>query len=268
MIFFFFSSSTGGLSAGVIGTVIGFPLDTVKTRMQTGSTRKTNIFAVGNSIAKKEGIPALYRGLGPPLISLSILSTITFTQYTFYREFYNANPGWDYRNYLAGISCSPVAGIVSTVENLVKTQMQLDNITKKQYRGSYHCVKTLIQSHGIGIVYTGHVVNTFREAAFIGNYFFVYEGLRELLVTKSPLTVQVAIPVSGGLSGAFSWFVSFPLDCVRAGVQGQTLPPQKSAYQIFTSLIKERGIKGLYTGTSFECMCGFWKTNIFFFGLL
>jgi solute carrier family 25 carnitine/acylcarnitine transporter 20/29 len=111
----------GGLSAGIIGTVIGFPLDLVKTRMQTGlADKNASILAVGKSIVRKEGLPALYKGIGPPLVSLSILNTITFTQYSFFREYYNANPGWDRRNYLAGISCSPVAGIVSTIENLVK----------------------------------------------------------------------------------------------------------------------------------------------------
>lgn len=240
----------GGLAAGISGTVIGFPLDTIKTRLQTGATQKTNIFAVGRSIYVNEGFSAMYRGLTPPLISLSILSTTTFAQYRFYREYYNANPGWDYRNYLAGISCAPFAGIVSTIENLVKTQMQLDNVTKKQYHNSFHCVKTLIQSHGPSIVYTGHVVNTLREAAFLGNYFFVYEGMREYLVTKSSIGVQIGVPISGGFCGALSWFLSFPLDCVRAGVQGQPLPPQKSAYQILIALLKDRGIKGLYTGAS------------------
>ena len=128
--------------------------------------------------------------------------------------------------------------------------MQLDNITKKQYQGSWHCVKTLVSAHGPQIVYTGHVINTIREATFIGNYFFVYEGLRETLIQKNILHVQFAVPVSGGLAGAMSWFISFPLDCVRAGVQGQSLPPTKSAIQIFQSLINERGIAALYSGAS------------------
>lgn len=110
----------GGLSAGIVGTVIGFPLDLVKTRMQTGSTTQSNIFSVGRSIVRNEGIPALYKGIAPPLISLSILNTITFAQYSFFREFYNANPGWDYRNFFAGSTCSAVGSLVSTVENLVK----------------------------------------------------------------------------------------------------------------------------------------------------
>jgi hypothetical protein len=113
----------GGLSAGVVGTVIGFPLDVVKTRMQTGSSNGKSIFSVGKEIVRNEGVFSLYKGMTPPLISLSILNTITFTQFTFYREIYNANPGWDYRNALAGITCAPIGSVISTVENLVKVSI-------------------------------------------------------------------------------------------------------------------------------------------------
>ena len=112
----------GGLSAGIVGTVIGFPLDLVKTRMQTGGNEvaSKSIFSVAGSIIRTEGLLAMYRGITPPLISLSILNTITFTQYTYFREVYSGKPGWDIRNGLAGMSCSIAAGVVSTVENLVK----------------------------------------------------------------------------------------------------------------------------------------------------
>lgn len=104
----------GGLSAGIIGTIIGFPLDLIKTRLQTGSSThgRPSIISVGKDIVRKEGIPALYKGVGPPLISLSILNTTTFIQYAYFREFYKASPGWDHRNFLAGITCAPFAGIV------------------------------------------------------------------------------------------------------------------------------------------------------------
>jgi hypothetical protein len=115
----------GGLSAGVLGTVIGFPLDLVKTRMQTAKTTGNNgvpmsILSVGQSIVRTEGVLALYKGLLPPLISLSILNTITFAQYSLFRDVYSASAGWDARNALAGISCSPIGSMVSTIENLVK----------------------------------------------------------------------------------------------------------------------------------------------------
>lgn len=115
----------GGLSAGIVGTVIGFPLDTVKTRMQTGSVKAgSSIFKVARNVAKHEGYLSLYKGIGPPLISLSILGTLTFAQYSYFQEVYQSDPGWDWRNYVAGISCSPVAGMVSTIENLVKVRIE------------------------------------------------------------------------------------------------------------------------------------------------
>lgn len=107
----------------MFSTSFGFPFDLVKTRMQTGSTRQTSILRVGRKIVKQEGMLALYKGLWPPLISISILTTITFPQYAFWKQVYGAKSGWDYRNNLAGISCGPVGAMFSTVENLVKVSV-------------------------------------------------------------------------------------------------------------------------------------------------
>jgi len=253
-----------GFSAGVVGTAIGFPFDLVKTRMQTGSTNQTSIIKVGRTIVQQEGMLALYKGLWPPLISISILTTITFPQYAFWRQLYGANPGWDYRNGLAGMSCGPIGGIFSTVENLVKTQMQLDNISKKQYSSSFACVKTLVQEHGVSVIYTGHVINTFWQAMFLGNYFFVYEGLREELSKSSFGNLQIAVPLAGGTAGASSWFLSFPMDSVRAGVQGQSLPPKYGVRKVFSTLMKERGILALYSGARVSVYRAFVVSSIRF----
>ena len=160
--------------------------------------------------------------------------------------------------------------------------MQMDNIHKKEFQSSLHCVKTLIQRHGLQIVYTGHGVNTLREATFLGHYFFMYEGLREFFLTQfrsagssgnnhnNYLPQHVAIPLAGGCAGAFAWFVSFPLDCIRAGVQGQSLEVVTpttttttrskgllSPSEVFQNLIQTRGIRGLYSGASASILRAF-----------
>jgi Mitochondrial carrier protein len=160
--------------------------------------------------------------------------------------------------------------------------MQMDNIHKKEFQSSLHCVKTLIQRHGLQIVYTGHGVNTLREATFLGHYFFMYEGLREFFLTRfagstgssgnnhNYLPQHVAIPLAGGCAGAFAWFVSFPLDCIRAGVQGQSLEVVTpttttttrrksllSPSEVFQNLIQTRGIRGLYSGASASILRAF-----------
>lgn len=238
----------GGLSAGIVGTIIGYPLDLVKTRMQTSGNAELGILGVARSIVRNEGFLALYKGIAPPLISLSILNTINFSQYCFFREFYGGTVGWDVRNGLAGSTGAPITATISTVENLVKTQMQLDNVSSRKYTGSWNCVQSLVRSHGLPVLYTGHVINTLREATFLGTYFYCYEGLREGIMLLLP--TQVAVPVAGGCAGAISWLVSFPLDCVRAGVQGQNLDAGTKSWQVFTNLMKERGIRGLYSGVT------------------
>jgi solute carrier family 25 carnitine/acylcarnitine transporter 20/29 len=240
----------GGLSAGIVGTIIGYPLDLVKTRMQT-SGGSLSIAGVASSVVRHEGVFALYKGIAPPLISLSILNTLNFSSYSFFRDLLHAKHGWDYRNAVAGMMGAPIGSMVSTVENLVKTQMQLDNISRQRFEGSWHCVRSLVQSHGLSVLYTGHVVNTFREMTFLGCYFLTYEGFRQGLV-GSHIPAKVAVPVAGGMAGALSWFVSFPLDCVRAGVQGHNLDDTKRvrAWRVLSNLIKERGVRGLYSGVT------------------
>jgi solute carrier family 25 carnitine/acylcarnitine transporter 20/29 len=252
--------AVGGLSAGIIGTVIGFPLDTIKTRMQTQSV-SAGIISTGNSVIHKEGFLALYKGIIPPLISLSILNTLTFASYSYLQSLLHATRGWDGRNALAGSLCGVAAGTVSTVENLVKTQMQLDNTRigrqSQQFRGSWDCVRQLTASQGGTVLYTGHAVNTIRECVFLSTYFFVYEGFRQQLIGSGNTAGgnnKWAIPVAGGCAGAIAWTVSFPLDCVRAGVQGQDFAAaggiRRGAWRVFTDLLRQKGVRGLYSGVA------------------
>lgn len=245
--------AVGGLSAGVVGTVIGFPLDTIKARQQVlGRGNNETILSTGIHIVKREGVLGLYRGIVPPLLSLSILNTLNFTSYSYFQSLYKSQRGWDYRNALAGASCGPLASSVSTVENLIKTQLQLDNVTAKRYKGSVDVLQQLVKEDGLKVLYTGHAVNTARETFFLFTYFGVYEGLREALfhLNHDGKNHPLLIPVAGGCAGAIAWAASFPLDCVRAGVQGQNLQTKKrkGAWQVFAELMKTRGIRGLYSG--------------------
>lgn len=282
----------GGLAAGVIGTVIGYPLDLVKTRMQTssigasanGNALNKNLFQVGYNIFKHEGILALYKGMTPPLISLTILNTMTFTSYNYIRTQYKASRGFDIRNFMAGFTIAPMASTISTVEHLLKTQMQLDNIAQKRFTSSIHCLTTLVKEHGsFRILYLGHGINTMREGVFIGIYFYTYEGMRIKLdqifgnndysTNKGTRIEEKApawtIPFAGGISGAWAWFVSFPLDCVKAGVQGQSLSSNiatstssnkhhlKGMVTVFRDLLRNKGWIGLYSGVTPSIMRAF-----------
>lgn len=252
----FTQEAAGGLAAGIVGTVIGFPLDTIKARQQVLQT--SGIRRTASTILHTEGFLAFYRGLVPPLLSLSLLNTINFATYASIQQYLQAPRGWHWKNALAGAMVGPLASIVSTVENVIKTQVQLDNVTAKRFSGSFDCLRTITRENGLSVIYTGHGVNTLRETTFIAVYFGVYEGIREQLAhwhheKSDPSWNQWAVPAAGGLSGAIAWAVSFPLDCVRAGVQGQDLSTgsmRKSTTAVFRDLLSTKGIGGLYSGVA------------------
>jgi solute carrier family 25 (mitochondrial carnitine/acylcarnitine transporter), member 20/29 len=267
----------------------------VKARQQLVGT--SGIVSTARNIVTNEGLAGLYRGLVPPLISLSILNTVNFALYSYFQQQFTRRndhdapllvqstasaysdvlQGFRWENAAAGAAVGAFAGIVSTVENLVKTQLQVDNLrATPRYKGSRDCVQQLLHQgyvRGIRTLYTGHGVNTAREMAFLATYFGVYEGLREGMYhdhfrrreapsnsgnhdPRNSSSHPWMIPLAGGLAGAVAWTVSFPLDCVRAGVQGQDLlgshnsSIRKSAPAVFRTLLVERGIKGLYSGVA------------------
>ena len=72
------------------------------------------------------------------------------------------------------------------------------------------------------------------------------------------LPPQVSIPVAGGVSGALAWLVSFPLDCIKANVQGQRLEgapategsprDRVTAASAARAIFRAKGLLGLYMG--------------------
>lgn len=134
----------------------------------------------------------------------------------------------------------------------MKTQLQLDTkeTGSKKYRGSLHAAKSILKNFGIGSLYIGHSVNTLREMVFLSVYFTTYEHLKAAICLLSQQESKICIPIAGGISGSLGWFVSFPLDCIKANVQSRTIGESMkiSSLQTGINLFKSRGIFGLYKG--------------------
>jgi len=273
--------------------------------VSSSATKQFSTIPLLLHILRTEGISSVYKGVGPPLISLSIVNTLSFTSYSYFRQnHFHGQDGWDINNAFSGMMGAPIFGIVTTPENFLKTQMQVDNVQSRReklsgskshtnhqssgqrqsqiqqrstgrFTSSLHCAKSLVSSHGLPVLYTGHAINTVREAAFVGAYFFCYEGykgefqsmiqrLENIMLCRSDSASQadfvatsLAIPMAGGCAGATAWAFTFPLDCVRAGVQGQLIPlsptfklQKVGALETLNNLLKSKGITGLYSGVS------------------
>lgn len=244
------AETISGTAAGIGGTIIGFPLDSIKTRMQTSSSSKfSTVSSSVSTIWSKEGIFGFYRGVLSPLCALTLLNSINFTLYAFFKE--SIPPVIPFNVYngmiptIAGMCGGPFASIISTPFEFLKTNMQVNS--KELGNSTPIATYRIIKSYGPQILFRGHLVNTLRECIFLGTYFGVYENLKVTFQTYFSETL--AIPLSGGAAGGVGWFISFPLDSIKGRIQSYDLKSQPpSSIQTLKNIVHERGLIGMYRG--------------------
>ena len=74
--------------------------------MQTQSSmRKRSPISILSHILRTEGLRSVYKGVGPPLVSLSIVNALSFTSYSYFRQtHFHGQDGWDYKNAFSGMA--------------------------------------------------------------------------------------------------------------------------------------------------------------------
>eukprot|EP01102_Stenamoeba_stenopodia_P020699 TRINITY_DN8169_c0_g1_i1.p1 TRINITY_DN8169_c0_g1~~TRINITY_DN8169_c0_g1_i1.p1 ORF type:complete len:373 (+),score=70.88 TRINITY_DN8169_c0_g1_i1:142-1260(+) len=251
-----------GSFAGIVGTALGHPLDTIKVRVQT-QTKASPIYKSSVDcffkIVKHEGVTGLYKGLASPMLNLTILNSLAFGIYgEAKRLILKINSSTSSSSepiklkpihyYLAGSLVGATTSFISTPFEMVKVRLQLDNITERRYSGSIACAIDMTKRYGSRMLFTGFWVNTAREVTFCSVYFGVYELLKHKfsqlsflrsssVVTSNPILPHrhahhtpketsaspLAILFAGGFAGMAAWFASFPLDVIKSNIQGQSL---------------------------------------------
>lgn len=151
--------------------------------------------------------------------------------------------------FVSGALVGASLGVFSTPFEMIKVQMQLDNIREKNYKGSFHCAKYLIHHHGLLSLWTGYRVNTVRETIFASIYFGVYSHSKRFWTSVNNNSIW-AVPLSGGCAGMAAWFCSFPLDVIKSTIQDRDFKTkfQRGTISIGYTVWKTVGIRGFYRG--------------------
>lgn len=81
-------------------------------------------------------------------------------------------------------------------------------------------------------LYQGGWITMIRDAPSYGVYFWVYEGLKRILEVDSALGSSAnawKLLFAGGMAGAVSWTVIYPIDVVKSRLQMQVIAPSQMA---------------------------------------
>ncbi|XP_057472419.1 LOW QUALITY PROTEIN: mitochondrial arginine transporter BAC2-like [Actinidia eriantha] len=264
----FLASSWGrefvaGGFGGVAGIFTGYPLDTLRIRLQQHSSTGS-AFSILRGVVAAEGPLALYRGMGAPLASVTFQNAMVFQIYAVLSRAFDSSVSTDHPSYkgiaLAGIGTGAIQSLMLTPVELVKIrlQLQMTNNRKNQvadrHRGPVSVVKSIFQREGWKGMYRGLTITVLRDAPAHGVYFGTYEFMREQLHPGCRRSGQESFRtmlVAGGLAGVASWICCYPLDVVKTRLQAQS---QSSSLKYggiidcFRKSVREEGYTVLWRG--------------------
>jgi len=236
------------LSASYISTFAGYPLDSLKSRLQTTKT-PISVPRIALLVYREEGIIGFYRGLWIPLMTISFVRAASFTIYTRTKEFFRDHHLIDHSKLSGSAAVGGIGGAMagslisfgSAPFELVKVRRQLE-YTIAEKKGiklvkppsTAGAVRDIFRMGGIFGLYTGFYLHFLRDTAGTALYFLEYDGMRHLLgrhpsgeqgPTPSWLPIHASLVpfVCGSLSGVTSWALIYPLDVVKTKVQQRAL---------------------------------------------
>lgn len=227
-----------------ISTTIGFPFDTVKTRMQAYKNY-TSVFDCVVKSYRAEGLRGFYKGVWPPMFSTAFVRSLSVSIFTGIKpRCYDLLYGWQRHEvspthpfiknfpvcFLAGAFTGVGTSIFSCPFEFTKVYFQLASVAQKLMdstarlsTSTFETVKTIIKNEGVLGLYSGYSFHVVRDAVGSGVYFAVYESLKwacNSLINGDPsVSSPVSILVAGGLSGVLSWSAIFPLDTTKSLIQ-------------------------------------------------
>ncbi|KYR03171.1 mitochondrial substrate carrier family protein [Tieghemostelium lacteum] len=264
----------GGLG-GAVGVIVTSPLEVIKTQLQG---KNSDLLYIGKPrfvpasayslyhLAKREGIKALWKGLGPHLFGVVPARAIHFSTYSFTKSIME-KLGYQEGPILWATSASSAGVAVAILTSpiwLIKTRLQLQTNLKNfnegtRYRGYLHCCLNIIREEGPTGFFKGLSASIIgvSESAF---QFVLYEKMKRSILEKKrecnypdyeSLTTTEYL-VSAGSSKLVAAVTTYPHEVIRTRMREQLAPGAPIKYTNvlpgMALIVKEEGIRGLFKG--------------------
>ncbi|KAM5337090.1 solute carrier family 25 member 47 isoform 2-T5 [Glossophaga mutica] len=279
---------------GVCGVAVGYPLDTVKVRIQT-EPKYTGIWQCVQDTYRQERVRGFYRGLSLPVCTVSLVSSLSFGTYRcclahicqFRYGSADAKPAKTDIT-LSGFTSGLVRVFLTSPTEVAKvrlqTQAQAQAQTRRRaltsavaaqplcpapsagpapgprYRGPLHCLATVAREEGLRGLYKGSSALLFRDGHSFATYFLSYSILCEWLTPAGHSQPDVlGVLVAGGCAGTLAWAVATPMDVIKSRLQADGQGPRRyrGLLHCLATSVREEGPRVLFKGLTLNCSRAF-----------
>uniref|UniRef100_A0A0N5ATW8 Mitochondrial 2-oxoglutarate/malate carrier protein n=1 Tax=Syphacia muris TaxID=451379 RepID=A0A0N5ATW8_9BILA len=139
--------------------------------------------------------------------------------------------------------------------DLVKNRMQMSGLGgEKEYRSSFHLLRSVIANEGIFAIYNGLSAGLLRQATYTTTRLGVYTWLFEKFSSKQQNTSFALKAVLGLSAGAVASFVGTPAEvalirmCSDGKLPAEQRRNYKNAVDALIRIFREEGITALWRG--------------------
>ena len=247
-----------GSIAGCVGQLVGHPLDSIKTRLQSEalvqtSGTSTSAYRCALNVYNEGGSKAFFRGLSLPLCSKSFEQCLAFGIKNAADNFLESI-GFEegtFRTGLSGAAAGSTTALLLTPIYLVKVQLQ---VTPRQGVGSLAgpvaAIKSTINKLGFLGLYTGAVPIFIGTSIGYGFRFVTYDKATDILQESYGFDRIAATIIGGGMAGMATWASHYPLDLVSSRMEASVAfgGKQLTMTEHFKEIYMQSGCRGFFRG--------------------
>ncbi|XP_029366357.1 mitoferrin-1 isoform X1 [Echeneis naucrates] len=210
---------TAGAVAGILEHTVMYPVDSVKTRMQSlqpdPNAQYKSVYGALKRIIKTEGFFRPLRGLNITMMGAGPAHALYFACYERVKrslsDVIQSGGNSHLANGVAGSVATVLHDAIMNPAEVVKQRMQMYN---SPYQGLWDCVRTVTRAEGIGAFYRSYSTQLTMNIPFQAVHFITYELMQEHLNPHRHYHPGSHI-MSGALAGAVSAAVTTPLDVCK-----------------------------------------------------
>lgn len=245
-----------GAAAGAAQIVVGYPFDTIKVKMQVGTSVAGSAGRVPatpmdcfRTTVSQEGVRGLFRGMSSPLVGSLVFNSLLFGCFEEFKKL--LSPEGQPATPLVFATSAALTGVVESSvycpTELIKTRMQTAHAESNV--GVTRVVGDIVRTRGIGGLFTGLAPTILREAPGNVVYFTSYEIVRGWC---PPTWGDARSILAGGMAGIAYWFTQFPMDVIKTRIQADSIenPRYRNVVHCARLIVREEGVKSLFRGLS------------------
>ncbi|XP_055611332.1 mitoferrin [Uranotaenia lowii] len=210
------TNMTAGAIAGVMEHCVMYPLDSVKTRMQslTHMHAHDTIVSTMRDMIRSEGLLRPFRGVTAVVAGAGPAHALYFGAYEYSKEMVGSiiGRGSDQINYMVSATLATlVHDAISNPADVVKQRLQMYN---SPYRSIMHCARHVCQTEGLRAFYRSYSTQLVMNIPYSAIQFPTYEFFQKMLNKDNKYNPPVHM-VAGGAAGAAASALTTPLDVCK-----------------------------------------------------